>query len=343
MNKSTEIVQNSQPALMKKKLTTGKIILKYNTILIFIILLIISSLLSDNFLTIQNIFNVLRQQAPVICIALGMLLVLLTGGIDLSAGSMAALGGMLLALMLSSWGFVSMGAGFGAIILVIVIGVVIGMAMGFMVAKLKMPPFIVTLAFMTIGRGLSYMLTSGQPVRLDTAMPSSNFIISFGSTGVPTIILPWAVLLYIVLIVIFALIMRYTAFGRLVIATGSNEEAVRLSGINVDRYKIAVYMISCAMAMIGGMLITARAAIGTPSAAEGLEMDAIAGCVIGGASLSGGRGKVSMTIIGVLILAMIGNIMNLMSIASYPQQVIKGFIILGAVFLQNVTKKRGVA
>ena len=148
--------------------------------------------------------------------------------------------------------------------------------------------------------------------------------------------------MYIVLIVIFILVMKFTAFGRLVIATGSNEEAVRLSGIRVDRYKIAVYGISTMMAVLAGMMITARAAIGVASAGDGSEMDAIAGCVIGGASLSGGKGTVGMTVIGVLTLALIGNIMNLMSVASYPQQVIKGFIILGAVILQNVTAKKGV-
>lgn len=328
--------------LSGSKKTVGIILLKYNTVFIFILLLIVSSLLSSNFLTLQNVLNVLRQQAAVMCISLGMLLVLLTGGIDLSSGSMAAVGGLLAALMLSQWGFVGAGSEYLVILIVLVIGCVVGAAIGFLVAKIKMPAFIVTLAFMTIGRGVAYMLTEGQPIRLDSKMASSEFFINLGKGQDPLLGIPWTVLIYIVLIVVFALIMKYTAFGRLVIATGSNEEAVRLSGINVDRYKIAVYMISCAMAMLAGILIMSRAAIGTPSAGDGAEMDAIAGCVIGGASLNGGKGKIGMTVVGVLTLALIGNIMNLMSIASYPQQVIKGFIIIGAVFLQNVNRKKGL-
>lgn len=332
--------QTSELSGSKRKV--GYVLLKYNTVFIFILLLIVSSVLSSNFLTMQNVLNVLRQQASVVCISLSMLLVLLTGGIDLSSGSMAAVGGLLAALMLSQWGFVGAGTEYLVILIVIIAGCAVGAVIGFLVAKMKMPAFIVTLAFMTIGRGIAYMLTEGQPIRLDGKMASSEFFINLGKGQDPLLNIPWTVLIYIVLIVVFALVMKYTAFGRLVIATGSNEEAVRLSGINVDRYKIAVYMISSAMAMFAGILIMSRAAIGTPSAGDGAEMDAIAACVIGGASLSGGKGKVGMTIVGVLTLALIGNIMNLMSIASYPQQVIKGFIIIGAVLLQNINKKKGL-
>lgn len=323
----------------KSRMTIGQFFLKHNTLIIFFILLIISSIASPSFLTKQNIFNVLRQQAPIVVMALGILLVLLTGGIDLSAGSIAAVGGMLIAMLVNKIGF-NVGSLLLSVLIMLALGLLIGLVMGLLITKMKMPAFITTLAFMTIGRGAAYMFTSGQPVRLNKELPGALWLINFGSKTTPSLGIPWAVILYIFIIAIFAIIMKYTSFGRLIIASGSNAEAVRLSGVNVNYYITAAYMICSCVAVLGGVLITARAAIGTPSAADGYEMDAIAGCVIGGTSLSGGKGKVGLTILGVFTLAMIGNIMNLLSIASYPQQVIKGLIIIGAVILQNLSSKK---
>lgn len=330
---------NTKPEAMTGKLTVGRFIIKYNTIFIFLVLVIISSFLSDAFLTATNVFNVLRQETPYLCLGIGMLVVLLTGGIDLSAGSVTAVSGMIMAMALVDWGMTSPLGFIVAFLITVGIAVVIGLVMGSLISYFKLAPFIITLAFQTIGRGVAYMFTSGQPVRLTKTEPSHVFMVNFGSQSDPLLGVPWPVWLLIVITVIFILIMRYTAFGRKIIAIGSNEEAVRLSGIKVNKYKIAAYMISSGLAAMAGILITSRAAIGTAVAAQGYELDAIAGCVIGGASLSGGKGSVVMTIIGILTLGLIGNIMNLMSIATYPQSVIKGVIIIAAVLLQTVTDK----
>lgn len=317
-----------------------RFIVKYNTIVIFIILFIASSIISSSFLTTQNIFNVLRQQAPNLVMAVGLLMVLLTGGIDLSAGSMAGLGGMILALSINEWGLTSYFGLFGAIVFALAVGCGMGFIMGVLIAKCKMASFIVTLAFQAIGRGLTFMLSGGQPIRMDKATEAGSAIINFGKSSVPANGgLPSHVILIIIIVALFFFILKYTAFGRLTISIGSNEDAVRLAGIKVNKYKTANYMICSTLAALSGILIASRAAIGTAGAGEGLELDAIAGCVIGGTSLSGGKGNIIFVVFGVLTLGLIGNIMNLSSIPDYPQRVIKGCIIIGAVALQMATAK----
>ena len=152
---------------------------------------------------------------------------------------------------------------------------------------------------------------------------------------------PWPVVLIIAVIVLMWLVMRNTVFGRLVIAFGSNETAVRLAGINVNKYKFFAYAICGMLCALGGFILTSRVAVASPAVSTGMELDAIAACVIGGASLMGGKGSVGNTIIGVLVLGLITNVMTLLSIAAYPQQIIKGLIIVLAVFLQYITNKEG--
>ncbi len=335
MNSAVESTGKSTPRAI------GKFLLKHNTVVIFLLLVIISSFLSDSFLTIQNIFNVLRQQAPYMVIAIGMLIVLLTGGIDLAAGSVAAMGGMFMSLMINKWGFDTLPLFFAALVITLLVGAVSGLFAGVFVSIFNMAPFIVTLAVSAIARGVAYIFTSGQPVRVNKSIPSGGFLAEFGSgtiTGNPTGI-PWAIVLVVVLIAVFFYLLKYTAFGRLIISTGSNEDAVRLAGISVRRYKISVYVICSVLSVLAGIMVCARTAVANANACVGYELDAIAGCVIGGTSLSGGKGSVIFTIIGVLTLGLIGNIMNLMSIPPYPQQVIKGIIIIAAVLLQQVTAK----
>lgn len=326
-------------AKVRPKTNVWRFLVKNNTIVIFVILVIISSFLSDAFFTSKNIYNVLRQQAPILCVGIGMLIVLLSGGIDLSAGSIAAVAGVIMSMALTKWGFTGIPGLLLAFVMSLCIGVLTGLIIGMLISYFKLAPFIITLAFQTVGRGMAYLLTSGQPIRLGKEAVSNKFMIDFGSMGDPVLGIPWPVLLILLLTILFILIMKYTAFGRKVIAIGSNEEAVRLSGIKVNKYKISTYVICSTMAALGGILILARAAVATANAAEGYELDAIAGCVIGGASLAGGKGSVIFTVIGVLTLGLIGNIMNLMSVATYSQRVIKGLIIVAAVLLQTATSK----
>lgn len=305
-----------------------KLLLEYNTILMLIILVIISSCISDKFFTMGNIINLLRQNVALGVIAMGMLFVILTGGIDLSVGSIAAVGSVMVATFLAVSGFDVV----VSIILTILIGLALGLVSGVLVAYAKMAPFIATLAMMTIARGIAYIVSNGSPISTPTGTLN---VIGTASAGP----IPALIIFAIVVVVLFFLILRFTSFGRIVVATGSNEKAVQLAGIRVNTYKLAVYGISGICSALGGIVIATRTYIGSPIVGEGMELDAIAAVVIGGASLNGGKGYVFRTIVGVIILGLITNIMNLAGVPPYPQEVIKGLIIIGAVFLQGITDK----
>ncbi|MBM7322164.1 ABC transporter permease [Agrobacterium sp. S2] len=308
----------------------------YNVYIMLMTLLVVSALLSEHFLTLQNIYNLLRQLAPLALVAIGMLLVILTGGIDLSVGSVAAIGGMSVAMVMPALPF----DGGTALVLCILGGVLFGALLGaingVLVAGFGMASFVATLAMMTMARGLAYMLSNGQPVRFPRDLSTAQILTAFGSKGVPGLGLPWPVLAVLLFIALFIFLLRRTNWGRLTVATGSNESAVRLAGLPVWRYKFLAFMLCGALSALAGIFVAARTAVGTPVTGIGLELDAIAACVIGGALLSGGRGTVINTMIGVLILGLIGNIMNLMSVPAYPQQIIKGVIIILAVLMQGI-------
>lgn len=315
------------------------ILLKYSAFLMLIVLIIVATILSPVFLSVGNVFNVLRQQTPHALVALGVLLTILTGGIDLSPGAVLAVANVIIAVTVRDWGLATSGGIWIAMLLAVFVGLVFGMLNGILVSKFKLAPFIATLATMTMARGCAYMITGGSPVRLPINEDGSKAFIDFGQSGDPLIGVPLSVWFVIAVIVIFWFFMKYTSFGRMIVASGSNETALRFAGINVDRYKFSVYVISGIMASLAGILLASRAAMGTPASGQSFEMDAIAGCVIGGASLSGGKGTVINTIIGVMVIALIGNIMNLLSIAAYPQQIIQGAIIILAVLMNKGEKK----
>jgi len=313
---------------MKTLRATGRFVLKYNTAFMFAVLLIASAIASDRFLIPENIFNLLRQKAGIGITSMGMLLVILTAGIDLSVGSILALSSVLSAYFLLSMPLPA------ALPLTILAGVVLGGVSGFLVSNRRMAPFVVTLAMMTIARGLAYIVSKGAPILLtDSGEALKNFGTGY-CLGIPQPV----ILMFAVFLLIF-LILKFTVFGRLVVGIGSNETAVRLSGIRVGVYKFLVYCISGSCAAMAGIISTARTGVGSPMVGYGMELDAIAAVVIGGASLSGGKGTALNTILGVFILGMIGNIMNLKNIPAYPQQVIKGLIIILAVLLQGIQSR----
>ncbi|MDO4273707.1 MAG: ABC transporter permease [Eubacteriales bacterium] len=311
---------------MKKNSKAGKFLLDNNTYIIFLALFIICCLLSDKFFSYLNLRNILLQQAGPILVAVGMLMVILTGGIDLSVGSVMAVGSSLAAVLMSSmnipWGL--------AILIALAAGVVLGAFTGFLVAYLNFQGFVASLAVMTIARGIAYTITNATPVNLKSGTLNTLTSKQF---GYPIIIIT------ILTLVVFVILEKYTAYGRIVIAVGSNSEAVKLSGIRVKRYLLSVYVISGFLATLAGIFIAARSNVGNSTIGEGQELDAIAACVIGGASLAGGKGSVAKTVIGALTLALIGNIMNLLAVPAYPQRIIKGFIIIVAVLLQVVTDR----
>ena len=313
---------------MKTDSWPGKVlnyIIEYNTLIILLIMILISAFISDVFFSQTNISNLLRQVSGIGIISMGMLLVILTGGIDLSIGSVVAFTSVLCGSFLRSMPPAL------AICFSIIAGLLIGSVSGYLVSIHRIAPFIATLALMTIARGLGFIISKGSPVLLDE---TEVFMTNFGSgyfLGVP-----YPVLLMLVVFLVVYIILKYTVFGRIVIAIGSNEEAVRLSGIRLKYYKFMVYCITGGLAALAGIISTSRTGVGSPIIGVGLELDVIAAVVIGGASLSGGKGSAVNTLLGVFILGIIGNIMNLQNVPAYPQQVIKGLIIIFAVLLQGM-------
>lgn len=305
-----------------------KFILDYNILIMLILLVLVSSTISSAFLTERNILNLLRQVSALGIISLGMLLVILTGGIDLSVGSVLAVGSTTLAWSL---GYLPLPL---AVSLTLIAGFLLGSASGLLVATTGMAPFIATLAMMTIARGLAFILSEGHPI-----ITRSEGLEWFGRGYFLHFPLPVGLMLLVFLVC--TILLRHTVFGRLVTAIGSNEIAVRLSGIRVAYYKFAVYAICGVFSTIAGIISTARTGVGSPIVGVGIELDAIAAVVIGGASLSGGRGNALNTLLGVLVLGLIGNVMNLLSVPAYPQQLIKGLIIIVAVFMQGIRKRNG--
>ena len=300
----------------KKGNAVVRFVLNHNTYFVFALLFIICSILSDRFLSLLNLRNILLQQCAPILISVGMLMVILTGGIDLSVGSVTAIGSSLTAV---------------AMIVSLIAGCLLGAFTGMLVAYLNFQGFVASLAMMTIARGIAYTITNATPINMADGTLNS---LTFKANGYPII---W---ITIIVIAVFAIIGHFTAYGRLVVATGSNSEAVNLSGIRVKRYVLSVYVVSGFLSALAGIFLAARSGVGNSTVADGQELDAIASCVIGGASLAGGKGSVMRTVVGALILALIGNIMNLMSIPAYPQNIIKGLIIIIAVLMQVLTDKR---
>ncbi len=299
-------------------------IIEYNTVFIFLLMLMVSAMASEAFFTPSNLFNLIRQVTPIGIISMGMLLVILTGGIDLSVGSVVAMVGVLCAIYTRMMSLPL------AILSSVACGVLVGSVSGYLVAYHRMAPFIATLALMSIVRGLAFIFSKGAPIIVDE---TANALMDFGSGNLIGIPNP-AWILFLVF-AITAVLLRYHAFGRIVLAIGSNEEAVRLSGIKVKVYKLSVYAIAGGLSALAGIILTARTSVGAPVTGIAMELDVIAAVVIGGASLMGGKGSAINTLLGVFILGMIGNIMNLMNIPAYSQQVIKGLIIILAVLMQR--------
>jgi ribose transport system permease protein len=313
---------------------------EYSVVLVLVLLIIISSLISDVFLGWGNISNILRQQMPIMMLSLGMLFVILTGGIDLAVGSVTALSSITFALMVTDmFPEATMWQMAIALIAAVAMAALAGAVTGILVSVFRVAPFVASLAMMTIARGFSYVLSEGEPIRFSPDSEAGRFLDGFGSGKMPGIALPWPVLVGIIVIIITFIVLRYTAFGRITIAIGSNSKAVHLSGINVKKNTFKVYLISGVLCGLAGVMIVARSGVGVPSTAEGYELDALAANVVGGASLAGGKGSTVNTVMGVLVFGLISNIMNLMSMPVYPQQIVKGLIIIAAVLVQGVNHK----
>ena len=296
-------------------------------VLVALILLVgISAALSDRFLTLPNLLNVLRQVSIVGILAVGMTFVILTKGIDLSIGSILGVAVVLFA------GFLETGSMAASIALGLAAAITLGLVNGVGVAYAGIPPFIMTLGMLSFARGLAFLYTGGTPIPIinETFYDLGNgYLLGLPN---PTWILG-------AVIAVGWIILSFTPFGRSVYAIGSNEDAARLSGVPVRSYLVAVYVISGFVAGIAGLVFASQLSVGTPIAGQGYELDAIAAVVVGGTSLFGGRGSVGGTLIGTLIIGVLANILNLTGVDPFVQQLIKGALIVVAVFIMTRTER----
>ena len=292
---------------------------------VLFLIIVAASFLSPFFLTPPNISNLLLQVAVNMVVSMGMFMVILSGGVDLSVGSLLAVCGVLVAGFLQPFGIPL------AIIFTLIIGTAFGTVNGLVVSKIKVAPFIVTLGMMSFARGFAFWYTGAVSI-IWSSFPGMELFFVLGGGRVFGF-LPIAAIVWVVVVFGAFLIIKYTTVGRVLYAIGGNEEAARLSGINTSRYKVFPYAFSGFCCAIAGILLTSRIGVGSPLSGGGLELDSIAAVVIGGTRLSGGEGNIGGVIIGVFILGIISNILDLMNVPSYPQQMLKGIIIVVAVIL----------
>lgn len=298
---------------------------KYGLYLVFCLLCVIFTILcwDKGFFTFKNFSNIFRQITMNAIIAAGMTFVLITASIDLSVASIVAFSGVIYALLIKFSGFSMI----PAMIIALLSGTAIGTLNGFLIAKFRITFVIVTLATMTVFRGVSYILTGGLPI---IGFPELAFL-GRGYIGP----FPFPVLVMLVVYLACYLILTQTRMGRYIYAIGSNEEATRLAGINIDLYKIIVFSLSGFLCALTGLIYVSRLDSAQPSVAFGKELDAVAAVVIGGTSLSGGEGSIWGTFIGTLIIGVVGNGLTLLNVGSYWQQVATGLVVFGAVFLNR--------
>ena len=323
---------------------------KYGLAIVLVFLIIISAIISPLFLSPRNIINLLTQVSFVGILSVGMTVVILTGGIDLSVSSIVGFSSIFFATMLHGKFFTFMPEEIFVyqggdelmpvlpiglnLLFVLIAGAVIGLISGLLSFKMKIHSFIITLGMMIAVRGLGRSYTDGQPL---FGVPQYVNWLAYGKVlGIPV-----PVLLWLLVVVIMFVILKYTRFGRRIYAVGGDEHAARLSGIEPALYRVAPFIISGICAALVGILISGRMAAGDPKVAEGWELDAIGAVVIGGTPLVGGKGSLVGTVIGVLIVGIVVNVMNLKGVEAYPQQMVKGALIIGAVALQNLLVRFG--
>ena len=301
-----------------------------------IALVVVFSIASPNFMQTQNVLAILQATSVNGVLAIAATLVIITGGIDLSVGTLMTFCAVIAGVVLTYWGLpLPLG-----IVAAIAAGTACGLLSGTIIAKLKVPPFIATLGMMLILKGLSLVISGTKPIYFNDT-PGFNQIALGSAVGTifPTVPLPNGVLILFAVALAAAFVLGKTALGRYTFALGSNEEAVRLSGVNIDRWKIAVYATAGGICGVAGLLIASRLNSAQPALGQGYELDAIAAVVIGGTSLSGGRGTVIGTLIGALIISVLANGLRILSVPQEWQTVVTGSIIILAVYADILRRR----
>lgn len=312
---------------MNKK-RTSDLLRRFGLLIVIILMVIVMSIVSPVFLSYNNIINILRQVSINGILAVGMTFVIMTGGIDLSVGSLVAVTGVIVGNMLlqgySIW---------VAIAVSMLASILFGAFSGVSIAYFGLPPFIATLAVQTIGRGFALVYSDGRPFAISDA--------TFKLIGKGTwLAVPIPIWIMAIVCVIAIIILNFTTYGRHVYAFGGNRHAAKLSGVRIKSVEMIVYVISALCAAIVGIILASRISSGQPTAGEGYELDAIASVAIGGTSMAGGVGALSGTIMGFIIIGVLSNSLTLLNVSSFYQDIVKGFIILFAVLMDMRTKRR---
>lgn len=297
---------------------------------VLLLMIVIASVLSPAFFTKLNLRNMLIQQTTIMVVSMGIFTVILTGGIDLSVGSQIAVAGVFCA------SFANMFPLGVAILLTLLLCLMIGLVNGLIIAKLRIAPFIVTLGMTSFASGIAFWYSKSSPISWANSA-SASFLSAIGAGRFAGV--PYQAMIWFCMILITAFLVKKTIVGRVIYAIGGNEEAVTLSGLNVKNWKIVPYVFSSFCCAIAGMLLMARLGLGSPTSGDALETDCIAAVVIGGTRFAGGKGTVSGVVIGVFILGIINNILDLMNVSAYPQLMLKGAIIVIAVILSTIRDK----
>jgi ribose transport system permease protein len=301
---------------------------RYGTVLGLVFLSAVLWALTPHFLTVSNLLNIAQQTSINAIVAAGMTFVIISGGIDLSVGSIVALSGVALGTLLQAGQ-----PGIVAVIAAVAVGIASGLVNGLLVSFGRLPPFIATLGMMSVARGSALVLTEGRPI---SGFSEGFRWVATGSLGP----IPAPVIITLVVYAIAHVVITRTTFGRYVYAIGGNEEATRLSGVAVRFHKTAIYAVSGLMSAVAAVVLTARLNSAQPIAGMMYELDAIAATVIGGTSLMGGEGSLFGTLVGALIMGVLRNGLNLLGVSSFLQQIVIGGVIVGAVLVDTLLKRQ---
>lgn len=313
---------NTKAVQKTKNFSFGKFYDKYGVLIVFLVIFIFSCFLSPNFIKMANLMNIMRQISMFGILSVGMTFVIVSGGIDLSVGSVIALVCVVSANLVNSTGILP------AILVSILIGAAVGLINGIGVTLGKLQPFIMTLGSLSMVSGAAYIYSNGTPISIRGSFSKIGNSLLFNKIPLPAVY-------FVVIMLIAYFVMRFTPFGRFVYSIGSNKEASRLAGVDVNKVTIGVYVISGVLAAITGIIFAAQMSSGSPTAGEGYEMQAITAAVVGGTSMNGGKGNLLGTFLGAVIIGMLSNVMNLTGVSSYWQTFLTGLILVLAVLIKK--------
>lgn len=338
----------------ERAVSMGKTLLeRYSSIIVLLVMVLLASFISDVFFTSGNLLNVLRQVSANGILSIGLLMVIITGGIDISIGSVVGITSVFFAALYDPEAAVGPFRGLIGllsrlvppgqaglivpIVILMIFGGLWGLFNGLIICKAKVQPFIMTIGTLTLYRGVALLISNGKPIYMS---PETAEKVQFLGDGRIFLGIPTQVVVLAAVGIVMAFLLNKTIFGRYIKAIGGSQESARVAGINVNKYKTWAYVLCGTLASVAGILLTARTTTGDPTLGESFEMNAIAACVIGGAKLTGGVGTIGGTVIGAIIIGIINNILNLANISTYYQYVVRGGIIILAVVFNSMERKK---